>query len=261
MKRILTSLDHCTYYHTLTFIGVKILGGGGIGLVLEEMYKAIDIACASCYKHPSSLSNQWKKDFSIFSLQKAARTNSGGQSFSAIQSLIDLSSILIIPQSSLATPLLINIHMGANDGEVGIKATIYTETIFELKQLDPVPVNTDTIPNSSDDPDNNRPGNSDTNHKKGISINDCNSESGSGGLILSVQYENFVFMPIRSKPPNFGDICRGDDIYNSADNNNDSSVDNSMDKDEDESFSSYQITSERYITVGSGLLKLRRHLS
>ena len=232
-----------------------MLGGGGISSVLEEMRKAIDIACASCYKHPSCLSSRRKKDFSILSLQKAARTNSGGQSFSAIQSMVDLSSILIIPQSSLATPLLINIYMGAHDGEIGIKASIKTETIFELKEIDPVHTNimTDTGDNASADfeeKDQGNPNNDRDTTTEGSKIEKCSS------VILSVEYENFVFMPIRSKPSNFGD-CSNDD----NDDRGNGSISNFVDRNRDEDFSSYQVTSKRHIAVGPGLLKLRRHLS
>lgn len=46
-------------------------------------------------------------------LSKASRSHSGGIAFQAAQSLIDPSTAMLMPQSAVAPPLKINIHLGA----------------------------------------------------------------------------------------------------------------------------------------------------
>jgi len=65
--------------------GIKILGSLGIEEVINEIIKAIDIAFSSCQlKLPPA---DFKREFAIACLKKAARTNSGGNSFQALQVL------------------------------------------------------------------------------------------------------------------------------------------------------------------------------
>jgi hypothetical protein len=66
--------------------GAKIKGSIGIDSVLEEMGKIVDSVFAACQLPP--LPAEVKSNFSIACLRKAARTNSGGQSFQALQVII-----------------------------------------------------------------------------------------------------------------------------------------------------------------------------
>ena len=231
----------------IVHVGVKMLGGRGLGFVLDEMLKAIDIACASCNKHPSCLSFRRKQDFSMYSLQKVARTNSGGQSFSAIQSLVDLSSTLVVPQSSLASPLLINIHLGDHHGVIGIKSMVTTETIFELKDITAEEITSE----DNDDAGNEKTDQNSINHEG------KNIDSESSSLLLSVQYENFVFVPIPIRSFDGEDCDHDDDLSGKS-----QSPSNFKYNSKDDAFSSYQTASKskQRIVVGPGLLKLRRHL-
>ena len=60
-----------------------------------------------------ALSPEAKRNFSMACLRRASRTNSGGNSFQALQSVVDLMEIEIQPQSSLAGPLEIDIQIGS----------------------------------------------------------------------------------------------------------------------------------------------------
>ncbi len=95
--------------------GKKILGAVGIELVLNEIVVTVDEVFSQnsnriLYREPS---NESKTDFAMGCLRRAARTNSGGNSFQALQSLVDLMEIEIQPQSSLASPLEIEINVGS----------------------------------------------------------------------------------------------------------------------------------------------------
>ena len=63
--------------------GVKVLGSIGIENVINEICRTVDIGFSSCGLN--TLDNDIKREFSIVCLQKASRTNSGGQSFQALQ--------------------------------------------------------------------------------------------------------------------------------------------------------------------------------
>lgn len=63
--------------------GVKMLGSAGLEAVVEDIGKAVDYAFSSSQR--VTLSDESKRAFSLACLGKAARTNSGGQSFQALQ--------------------------------------------------------------------------------------------------------------------------------------------------------------------------------
>ena len=65
--------------------GIKILGSIGIEEVINEICKAVDIAFSSCQLKEAL--GELKREFAIACLKKAARTNSGGNSFQALQVL------------------------------------------------------------------------------------------------------------------------------------------------------------------------------
>ena len=234
-----------------------MLGSNGMSFILEEMSTAIDRAWVSCNKHPSCLSSRKKKDFSILCLQKIARTNSGGQSFSALQSLIDLSSILIVPQSSLATPLLVNIHLGTHDDVIGVKATIKTETIFQLKEINPenTSATISDISNTEANDDSKEGDQSTSNANCTITGDMYSNAKNKNELMLSVIYENFVFAPVEPKSFNFH--TKGFGSYNNGYDEDGDDDDSTNDDKKDDLFSAYEIMSKRHIVVGRGLLKLK----
>ena len=95
--------------------GKKILGSVGIENVINEIVFAIgevfgQNSFRTLYKEPTL---EAKKDFAMAILRRAARTNRGGNSFEALQSLVDLMEIEIQPQSSLASPLEVEISIGS----------------------------------------------------------------------------------------------------------------------------------------------------
>ena len=63
--------------------GVKIMGSLGIEEVINEICRAVNLAFSSSnMKLPP---DEFKREFAISCLRKAARTNSGGNSFQALQ--------------------------------------------------------------------------------------------------------------------------------------------------------------------------------
>ena len=70
---------------SLIINGVKIGGSIGLDEVIAEIGRAIDTVFSSSQLPP--LPADIKNEFSLASLRKAARTNSGGQSFQALQVL------------------------------------------------------------------------------------------------------------------------------------------------------------------------------
>ena len=68
---------------SLIINGVKLAGSVGLDEVLSEMSRTIDAVFSTCQLPP--LPAELKTEFSLVSLRKAARTNSGGQSFQALQ--------------------------------------------------------------------------------------------------------------------------------------------------------------------------------
>lgn len=123
--------------------GVQIIGSIGLDEVIAEMGRTIDTAFATCHLPP--LPEEVRNEFSLSSLRKAARTNSGGQSFQALQSIIP-SSHQLVPLSSLASPLRILISLGSQKGRankvstthslIGLIAIIQTTTVFSIESIE-----------------------------------------------------------------------------------------------------------------------------
>jgi hypothetical protein len=86
---------------------------------------------------------------SVQALRLASRTHSGGAAFQALQECIDPDSVLLIPNSKLATPLSIKLSLGNNmhgdkdlsaDGsgwkyEWGLICDINCSTVFDLEDI------------------------------------------------------------------------------------------------------------------------------
>ena len=122
--------------------GVKVLGSKGIENVINEICRTVDIGFSSCGLN--TLDHDIKREFSIVCLQKASRTNSGGQSFQALQvkefyilkktcfakiiihsfiylfifkqNCLSLANTLIVPKSSQASGLRILISLSDSPG-------------------------------------------------------------------------------------------------------------------------------------------------
>ena len=132
--------------------GIKLLGNIGLQEIVEDFCATIDEALASCSLNRFCLSEELKREFALTCLRKASRTNSGGQSFQALQSLVNLSDITIIPHSSLASPLRIRISCGnikSTGSKVGLVGLVQTTTIFELLKVTEFDDETSTSPLSN----------------------------------------------------------------------------------------------------------------
>ena len=161
---------------SLIINGVKLAGSVGLDEVLSEMSRTIDAVFSTCQLPP--LPAELKTEFSLVSLRKAARTNSGGQSFQALQNIVPITHQLV-PQSSLASPLRILItlgscsdksmisstHSSSNFPKIGLIGIVQAATVFSLEQVD---------------------------HQSAVQYSDHS-------VSVSVLYENTVFVPFDSK--------------------------------------------------------------
>lgn len=92
--------------------GVRIVGAElGLDTVLQKMCDMCDQIHTEC--GIPTLGNEVKQFAVLSLLSKASRSHSGGIAFQAVQSLIDPSVAMLVPQSAVTPPLKINIHLGA----------------------------------------------------------------------------------------------------------------------------------------------------
>lgn len=92
--------------------GIRIVGAElGLDTVLQKICDVCDQIHTEC--GIPILGNE-VKEFAVLSLlSKASRSHSGGIAFQAVQSLIDPTVAMLMPQSAVTPPLKINIHLGA----------------------------------------------------------------------------------------------------------------------------------------------------
>lgn len=92
--------------------GIRMVGAeAGLDAILSKICDICDDIHAEC--GIPKLGDE-VKEFAVLSLlSKASRSHSGGIAFQAAQNLIDPATAMLMPQSAVAPPLKINIHLGA----------------------------------------------------------------------------------------------------------------------------------------------------
>jgi len=89
--------------------GKKVLGSYGFETVIASICATIDEIVSQTRLTP--MSSSLKRDFAVSCLREASRTNSGGQSFQALQGLL-VPEIVMFPKANLASPLRILLSVG-----------------------------------------------------------------------------------------------------------------------------------------------------
>jgi hypothetical protein len=92
--------------------GIRVVGAeAGLDAVLTKICGICDDVHAEC--GIPNLGDEVKEFVVLSLLSKASRSHSGGIAFQAAQNLIDPATTMLMPQSAVAPPLKINIHLGA----------------------------------------------------------------------------------------------------------------------------------------------------
>jgi hypothetical protein len=92
--------------------GIRVVGAeAGLDAVLTKICGICDDVHAEC--GIPTLGDEVKEFVVLSLLSKASRSHSGGIAFQAAQNLIDPATTMLMPQSAVAPPLKINIHLGA----------------------------------------------------------------------------------------------------------------------------------------------------
>jgi hypothetical protein len=110
--------------------------------ICDNLVQCCNSALSKCCLLP--ISKEVENGIAYEVLRKASRTNSGGIAYQCLQYLIDSSSVVIVPVSTLAKPLSINVSIGSYkdstnycDGEDhrwGLICRVECSTFFTLKR-------------------------------------------------------------------------------------------------------------------------------
>eukprot|EP01036_Dinobryon_divergens_P040731 gene40731-53890_t len=147
----------------ITINGIRITGAdGGLDGVLQYLGSILNRLLRQCGL--PELTASARDTLSYIILRKVSRTNSGGTTFQALQTLLDTTQTMIAPMSTMAKPLKIHISLdsfqdsnqfcltnnannknGRIQHEWGIRCHVEGSTVFRLSSNDDMDSNSDAI--------------------------------------------------------------------------------------------------------------------
>jgi len=122
--------------------GVRIVGSE-VGM--QGICDRIGIVCDKVLKECaiSILDKTFQEELTQIILSKASRTHSGGITFQALQSVIDPTQSMLLPQSEITPPIRVKLYVGAfppdpllpnSERKWGLICAITCESFFEVQQ-------------------------------------------------------------------------------------------------------------------------------